>query len=94
MRRHAFCAKSALPSTSRPKLRRPHGGASALCPIRHAARCDVHAVVRHSGAGGGDCGIAVCFSAASAEKIREEWKNAGFYVVDADIDKEGVRAEA
>ena len=46
-----------------------------------------------SGAGGGDCGIAVCFDKATAEKVRKAWQEAGLYIVDADIDKDGVRIE-
>ncbi|MFH0948859.1 MAG: phosphomevalonate kinase [Candidatus Aenigmatarchaeota archaeon] len=46
-----------------------------------------------SGAGGGDCGIAVCFDESTAEKIKEGWTNAGLYIVDAAIDKEGLRIE-
>jgi phosphomevalonate kinase len=46
-----------------------------------------------SGAGGGDCGIAVCFDKKTAEKITEEWKKAGIRIVDADIDKNGVITE-
>ncbi|HLD49108.1 MAG TPA: phosphomevalonate kinase [archaeon] len=53
-----------------------------------------HGAGKLSGAGGGDCGIAICFSEANAEKIKEEWKKAGLYIVDAEIDEEGVRAEA
>jgi phosphomevalonate kinase len=44
-----------------------------------------------SGAGGGDCGIAICFDEDSVEKIKEEWEKAGLYIVDATIDKEGVK---
>jgi len=46
-----------------------------------------------SGAGGGDCGIAVCFDQYTAEKINNEWKNNGFLVIDASVDSEGVRKE-
>ncbi len=45
-----------------------------------------------SGAGGGDCGIAVCFSKANARKVREAWIKAGLYIIDASID-DGVRQE-
>ncbi|MFH0832576.1 MAG: phosphomevalonate kinase [Candidatus Aenigmatarchaeota archaeon] len=46
-----------------------------------------------SGAGGGDCGIAVCFSSDVVEKIIEEWQNAGLYPLDVSIDYDGVREE-
>ncbi|MBL7160255.1 MAG: phosphomevalonate kinase [Candidatus Aenigmarchaeota archaeon] len=46
-----------------------------------------------SGAGGGDCGIAVSFSPEVSEKIKQAWKEAGLYLIDATIDREGVKAE-
>ncbi len=46
-----------------------------------------------SGAGGGDCGIAVCFDNATAEKIRQLWKKAGLHVLDVAIDRNGIRIE-
>ncbi len=46
-----------------------------------------------SGAGGGDCGIAVCFQDDIEKKVRHAWSNSGFAVLDATIDKEGVRKE-
>ena len=46
-----------------------------------------------SGAGGGDCGIAVCFSADIADKIKKEWQDAGLYLLDATIDYDGVKEE-
>ncbi|MBI5347323.1 MAG: phosphomevalonate kinase, partial [Candidatus Aenigmarchaeota archaeon] len=46
-----------------------------------------------SGAGGGDCGIAICFDKKIAEKINQLWKEAGLYIVDATIDRYGVKAE-
>ncbi len=46
-----------------------------------------------SGAGGGDCGIAICFDKDTAEKIKSEWNNAGLYVIDTNLDKDGVRVE-
>jgi len=46
-----------------------------------------------SGAGGGDCGIAVCFSEDAAGNVRNEWQHSGFYLVDAAVDYNGVRAE-
>ncbi len=46
-----------------------------------------------SGAGGGDCGIAVCFDAETEERIKRAWKGAGIYAVDTTIDREGVKKE-
>lgn len=45
-----------------------------------------------SGAGGGDCGIALCFDAATEKKIRQSWQKAGFPVIDVKIG-EGSREE-
>jgi phosphomevalonate kinase len=45
-----------------------------------------------SGAGGGDCGIAVCFESDVAEKIRQGWSEAGLYLVDARVDYSGTKA--
>ena len=46
-----------------------------------------------SGAGGGDCGIAVCFDDDTAIKVVEGWKEAGICPIDTSIDSEGVRKE-
>jgi len=46
-----------------------------------------------SGAGGGDCGIAVCFDDETSKNVERLWRDAGFYLVDATIDREGVRKE-
>ncbi len=46
-----------------------------------------------SGAGGGDCGIAISFDSGIANKVKGEWKNSGLYIVDATIDYEGVKIE-
>ncbi|MBI2675261.1 MAG: phosphomevalonate kinase [Candidatus Aenigmarchaeota archaeon] len=46
-----------------------------------------------SGAGGGDCGIAFCFDEDAEIDIIENWERSGIYVVETDIDFEGVRAE-
>ncbi len=46
-----------------------------------------------SGAGGGDCGIAICFDEENADKIISEWKEADLYPLDATIDREGVKKE-
>ena len=44
-----------------------------------------------SGAGGGDCGIGVCFDTNTAERIKEEWEKNGIKVVDVSIDKHGFK---
>ena len=46
-----------------------------------------------SGAGGGDCGIAVTFDQANSEKIVEEWKKEGIDSIDIGLSLEGVREE-
>ncbi len=46
-----------------------------------------------SGAGGGDCGIAVCFEPDVAEKIEKAWQEAGLYLVDAKVDHQGIKIE-
>lgn len=46
-----------------------------------------------SGAGGGDCGIAFCFDEDAEIGIMEAWEKGGIYVVETDIDFEGVRTE-
>jgi len=46
-----------------------------------------------SGAGGGDCGIGVCFDGSVADKVKQAWKESGFYLVDATIDYDGVKAK-
>jgi phosphomevalonate kinase len=46
-----------------------------------------------SGAGGGDCGIAVSFDKEVSEKVKEAWKKAGLYLIDVTIDHDGVKAE-
>ncbi|MCX6819436.1 MAG: phosphomevalonate kinase [Candidatus Aenigmarchaeota archaeon] len=44
-----------------------------------------------SGAGGGDCGIAVCFDKEIADKVKKAWQSAGLYLLDVTIDYEGVK---
>lgn len=46
-----------------------------------------------SGAGGGDCGIAVSFDQDVSEKIKKGWKEAGLYLIEAGIDREGVKRD-
>jgi phosphomevalonate kinase len=52
---------------------------------------EARAAGKLSGAGGGDCGIAVCFDNETAEKIRKGWEEAGLYLVDANMDRNGVK---
>lgn len=59
--------------------------------IEIAVGCEVPAKV--SGAGGGDCGIAVCFDEESCKKVKNAWKDAGLYPIDIKIDEKGVRKE-
>jgi len=54
---------------------------------------EVGAAGKLSGAGGGDCGIAVCFDKEIGEAVKEKWKEAGFYIVNATVDRDGVRTE-
>jgi phosphomevalonate kinase len=44
-----------------------------------------------SGAGGGDCGIAVCYDNKTADKVKKAWQDAEFYLLDVTIDYEGVK---
>ncbi len=44
-----------------------------------------------SGAGGGDCGIAVCFDSDTADRIVKEWEKTGLYPIDATVDYSGVK---
>lgn len=46
-----------------------------------------------SGAGGGDCGIAICFDEETANNVVSSWKDAGLYPLDVTVDKHGVRKE-
>lgn len=46
-----------------------------------------------SGAGRGNCGIAVCFDQDVADKIKKEWKSSGINPVDIRIDHQGLRIE-
>ncbi|MEM7826636.1 MAG: phosphomevalonate kinase [Candidatus Aenigmatarchaeota archaeon] len=46
-----------------------------------------------SGAGGGDCGIAICFNKNIKEKVENAWKKGGIYIIDADIDNIGLESK-
>ena len=43
-----------------------------------------------SGAGGGDCGIALCFDQTTAARIKGAWQQHGYPVLDVKIAQEGV----
>ncbi len=43
-----------------------------------------------SGAGGGDCGIGICFDKEIAENVKQKWKENGIYIIDATIEHKGV----
>ncbi|MBI4019609.1 MAG: phosphomevalonate kinase [Candidatus Aenigmarchaeota archaeon] len=46
-----------------------------------------------SGAGGGDCAIAICFSEKTAQQVKSAWESNGFRMVNVKIDKQGIREE-
>ena len=46
-----------------------------------------------SGAGGGDCGIAVSFSRDVSQAVRNAWEESGIHIVDAAFSFEGVKKE-
>ncbi|MBT4870326.1 MAG: phosphomevalonate kinase [Candidatus Diapherotrites archaeon] len=48
------------------------------------------AVGKFSGAGGGDCGIAISFNQGIKEKVENAWKENNIYLISANISKEGV----
>ncbi|MEM7827878.1 MAG: phosphomevalonate kinase [Candidatus Aenigmatarchaeota archaeon] len=51
----------------------------------------VGAAGKLSGAGGGDCGIAICFDAKTEKEIKKRWTEAGLWPLDVKIDKNGVK---
>ncbi len=48
---------------------------------------------KFSGAGGGDCGIAISFNKETKKLIEKEWKINNIYLINANISKEGVYLE-
>ncbi len=46
-----------------------------------------------SGAGGGDCGIAISFDSSVSEKVKQSWNQSGLHLIDATIDYDGVRVD-
>jgi len=49
-----------------------------------------NAAGKFSGAGGGDCGIAISFEENVKEKIENEWAKNNIYLINANISKKGV----
>jgi phosphomevalonate kinase len=45
-----------------------------------------------SGAGGGDCGIGICFEESEAKSIRKAWEEKGLKPLSATVDSDGVKA--
>ncbi|MBI4174081.1 MAG: phosphomevalonate kinase [Candidatus Aenigmarchaeota archaeon] len=54
---------------------------------------DYGAAGKLSGAGGGDCGIAICFDDITANNITAAWQDEGLIPLDVTIDLDGVRKE-
>lgn len=48
---------------------------------------------KFSGAGGGDCGIAICFDKKTAKNIKKEFVENGISVIEVKVLREGVRTE-
>jgi len=48
---------------------------------------------KFSGAGGGDCGLAICFDYETARKIMDEWEKSGLHPIDVGISCDGLRIE-
>lgn len=44
-----------------------------------------------SGAGGGDCGIAICFDSQTADAVKKAWQDAGLYLLDVTIDYDAIK---
>ncbi len=45
------------------------------------------AAAKFSGAGAGDCGIAICFNNETAEKVKNVWKEKGIYSIDVNVSR-------
>jgi phosphomevalonate kinase len=50
-------------------------------------------VGKFSGAGGGDCGIAISFDLNTKKKIEESWKKQGIFVINSRISLDGIKIE-
>ncbi|GEM_PF-291328 len=51
------------------------------------------AAAKFSGAGGGDCGIGICFDAKTARKVKAGWKGGGIAIIDVEISQDGAKVE-
>ena len=54
---------------------------------------DYGAAGKLSGAGGGDCGIAICFDEVTANNIISAWENEGLIPLDVTIDNQGMKKD-
>lgn len=54
---------------------------------------DYGAAGKLSGAGGGDCGIAVCFDDVTANNITAAWQDEGLILLDVTIDMDGLKKD-
>ncbi len=59
--------------------------------LLHEAAKSVGAAGKLSGAGGGDCGIGVCFDENTAKAVKSAWAEKGLKVIDATVDKDGLK---
>lgn len=53
----------------------------------------VNAAGKFSGAGGGDCGIAISFDSETKQKVEDAWKENNIYPIDAGVSDQGVDVE-
>jgi phosphomevalonate kinase len=61
--------------------------------LLHEAAKSAGAAGKLSGAGGGDCGIGVCFDDETAAAIKAAWEEKGLRFIDATVDRNGLRSE-
>lgn len=54
---------------------------------------DYGAAGKLSGAGGGDCGIAICFDEVTANNVVSAWQDEGLIPLDVTIDRDGVKKD-
>ena len=54
---------------------------------------DYGAVGKLSGAGGGDCGIGICFDDVTANNVMAAWGDEGLKPLDVTIDRDGVKKD-
>ncbi len=60
--------------------------------LLHETAKSVGAAGKLSGAGGGDCGIGVCFDERAAKAIKSAWAEKGLKVIDATVDRDGLKS--